>query len=319
MLCSDPYVSSLPAQSVLSAMIAEERQSLSAPTTDEAIAAEQREVLGDSRPTNEFDRLLDQITDPSLTLPALSPDSASIGWLEQWVKQSPTRMPSSMELQCLRGLTNLPVASITEWLAQNFTGCLSEEEMPHVGNPSPEQLNTSPSTQQPPIPPSTSQSRYSTSLPCSSRPCHPTPASHFPSHSSQKSSDHQSPSQTLIYHCTTHCGFTTPRRSDWSRHERKRFEEWLCPITSCGTSLTRKEKLRDHLRVVHGRLAPAMRQLESCRHERDEGVTKTCPFCAQQFETWNIWLLHVGDHFENQSEARIDLMNRHLIPPETAD
>lgn len=70
-------------------MIAEERRSRS-----EVVATEKLQSRITDLPPNNFDTIIAEIETE------ISPiNEAATGWLEQWVKQSPSRMPSSKELQ----------------------------------------------------------------------------------------------------------------------------------------------------------------------------------------------------------------------------
>lgn len=312
-----PKPNSPPAESALSALIAEQRRSKNGSGT-----ASTAFEVGPGRKTNlapnDFDvALTDFSTLPTHPSTLCTPASqTSLGWLDQWLKQNQSRLPSQRELQCLEGLTNLSGPFITNWLTQHST---TTSHLPKEENSSRSRVSIDDSTPQKKINYSSSTSSYSC-LPCSSRPWQPTnptsqpPPSSCPSnsckprpHSTKPLSPSSIPPTTkpnpppVLYSCTQNCGFTTPRRHDWSRHERKRFEEWICPTPLCNASLTRKEKLRDHLRVVHGRGSSAPKSLDQCRREKQEGGGeggKACGFCGRGFAEWKAWLGHVGDHFE---------------------
>lgn len=283
--CVDPRLTSFPAESALSAMIAEERQN----QVEKVIAIAARDVRPEEivLPSNDFDKLLAETPTP-IAPPPLTIDQGSIGWLDQWLKQNPSRMPSSTELQCLEGLTKIPGSFILEFLTQRTLNLLKQQIItePSISSGHPPKTQTT--VPDSPPQPNLFRSTSPPPSPCSAQPAHQSSSSHHHKHlhtqrhsskhkaklsSSSSSSTSPSLPNPKPYHCTTFptCHRTFTRPSDRTRHERSHIEEWLCPLTSCGATLTRKEKLRDHLRGMHLGKEMSRRELEGCRRVKRGG------------------------------------------------
>ena len=96
-----------------------------------------------------------------------------------------------------------------------------------------------------------------------------------------------------VFECTNGCRQGFNRKGDWARHERANIEEWMCLI--CHSTLSRKEKLREHLRNLHD--DPDV-DLEQSRRQLLAPRERPCGFCLQIFDEWEEWLCHVSAHFE---------------------
>lgn len=181
-------------------------------------------------------------------------------WLKVWTTQHPCRTPSKDELSSLAVLTGACEEQITAWIEQRATtGCL----LPRDTN----QLATTSKAYRPKCIDSRWRYRY-----------------------------RGQPEDGLkIFECTHRCGqsFSRQRKGDWARHERVNFEEWICPV--CHGVLSRREKLRDHLRDFHSSrdvVQESHRRLTLCVSQRP------CGFCHLRLDSWAAWLAHVGAHFE---------------------
>ncbi len=110
----------------------------------------------------------------------------------------------------------------------------------------------------------------------------------------------EEPGETKVYECTNGCGQTFPRRrrGDWVRHERVNIEDWVCPI--CGSNLSRKEKLRDHMKAGH-QIQSA--QLDDHRRQLLSPSQRACEFCGEKFDNWSVWINHVSAHYEGSDPS----------------
>jgi hypothetical protein len=188
------------------------------------------------------------------------PGQGAWPWLNLWTAQNPGRHPSKQESASLAVLTGAREDQITAWMEQ------------YIGPACP--------------------------TPSDNGEAKKTLATHRPKCiDSRWRYRYRGPQEdaTKIFECTCRCGQSFPRqrKGDWARHERVNFEEWVCPI--CHGVLSRREKLRDHLRDFHGSrdaLQERHRRLTLCSSQR------RCGFCQRRLESWSEWLAHVGAHFE---------------------
>jgi hypothetical protein len=181
-------------------------------------------------------------------------------WLNLWTAQRPHRLPSKNELESLAVLIGAREEQITVWMEQ------------HIGTNCP--------------------------TPSDNDGARETPKAYRPKCiDSRWRYRYRGPQEeaTKIFECTHRCGqsFSRQRKGDWARHERVNFEEWICPI--CRGALSRREKLRDHLRDFHSSrdaVHDSHRRLTLCASQRP------CGFCQRRVGSWPEWLAHVGAHFE---------------------
>jgi hypothetical protein len=181
-------------------------------------------------------------------------------WLKLWTAQHPGRPPSKNEVESLAVLTGAAEAQITAWMEQHIrTSCPTPSDMGETSMPS--------KTYRPKCIDSRWRYRYRG----------------------------RQEETAKTFECTHRCGQSFPRqrKGDWARHERVNFEEWICPV--CRGVLSRREKLRDHLRDFHGSrdaVQESHRRLTLCASQRP------CGFCQRRLGSWSEWLAHVGAHFE---------------------
>jgi hypothetical protein len=206
---------------------------------------------------NDFDvALADSVSTPFHS----GLEQGALPWLNLWTAQHPHCVPSAKELESLAVLTGAREEQITPWLKQ------------HAGTQCPTpSVNDDPRKTSKPYGPKCIDSRWRYR--------------------------YRAPQEEgfKIFECTHCCGQSFPRqrKGDWARHERVNFEEWICHI--CHGALSRREKLRDHLRDFHGSpdaVRESHRRLTLCVSQRP------CGFCRRQLSSWSEWLAHVGAHFE---------------------
>lgn len=188
-------------------------------------------------------------------------EQGALPWLNLWTAQHPHRLPSAQELESLAVLAHAREEQITAWLNRDAgTKC-----------PNPSSITDDSRTTSKAHRPKCIDSRWRYRY-------------RGPQEEGLK-----------IFECTHRCGqsFSRQRKGDWARHERVNFEEWICPI--CHGALSRREKLRGHLRDFHS--SPDAVQ-ESHRHLTLCVSRRPCGFCRRQLSSWSEWLAHVGAHFE---------------------
>ena len=236
---------------------------------------------------NDFDLAFAEPPPSSTTTAQLA--QAARPWLDLWLAQHPTRLPSKEEVQSLAVLTGASSAQITAWMKPRQHTVLTPPPQP---SPSPPYTNNS-SAQ--PQPPSTPKAPY--------RPKCLESRWRYRYRGPQQPEDDAAAAANkpaLIFECTHRCGRTFPRarKGDWGRHERANFEEWVCP--HCSGVLSRREKLRDHLRDFHScsTAADVAQVRDEHRRLTLQAAQRPCGFCGAQFASWAEWLAHVGMHFE---------------------
>jgi hypothetical protein len=214
---------------------------------------------GASSYPNDFDLAFAELPSPRRTLHV--PQEVR-PWLDLWVAQNPSRLPSQKEATSLAVLTGACESQIMAWI-EPYLSKTSRPESSDTVEPS----ETMPKAYRPKCIDSRWRYRY-----------------RGPQEDATKS-----------FECTHRCGQSFPRqrKGDWARHERVNFEEWICPI--CHGVLSRREKLRDHLRDFHGSCDTVR---EAHRHFTLRSIQRPCGFCQRRLQSWAEWLAHVSAHFE---------------------
>jgi hypothetical protein len=207
----------------------------------------------------DFDLAFAEPSPPGQTLHV--PEGAQ-PWLDLWVLQNPRRLPSQKEATSLAVLTGACEAQIMAWINRRLSRTNRLEFSDIVEPP-----DTMPKAYRPKCIDSRWRYRY------------------------------RGPQEevTKTFECTHRCGQSFPRqrKGDWARHERVNFEEWICPM--CHGVLSRREKLRDHLRDFHGACDTVR---EAHRHLTLRSIQRPCGFCQRRLQSWAEWLTHVSAHFE---------------------